>query len=235
MIVMVFMVIGCGRPNLEMPPELLNSARDSSGEVGSSANFFESEESVSGEESNSEPVDPFLRINEVLYDVAGSDTDGLVFVELRGTPMASIGGAQIVCINGDNAEATCHISLPKGAQVTENGLYVIADARNGVDNVSQVAKFDILAQFDPQNGPDALQLMDAKGNLLDALGYGVLTRGYDAQGREIYKTAPANDAGSGESLSRLDGATDTGVNASDFVINISPSPGEYEVTVSNAE
>lgn len=170
-----------------------------------------------------------LLINEILYDIPGSDTNGELFVELRGTPHSSLAGAVVRFLNGDGGSETGAIVLPASAVMPDDGIFVIADAVTGSPGVTNVSGADYVANFDPQNGPDAVQVLAADGALFDALGYGTPLPLHDADGFLMYEGEPAPDVNSAESLSRMPDEEDTHNNANDFVVNIEPSPGALSV------
>lgn len=169
-----------------------------------------------------------LVINEILYDVPGEDTNGDVFVELRGTPGGDVGGFQLLFINGDDGKKMEDIMLPAGLLVPEDGLLVIADGITGDLQHTHVPNADFLDNFDPQNGPDAVQLLGADGGLLDALGYGGLKQTTAFNNLAMLEGSAGPDAPVSQSVSRLPDAMDSNDNAADFVINPTPSPGAYE-------
>lgn len=166
----------------------------------------------------------FLMIHELLYDAAGSDTDGNEFVELYGEPGGDLFGYKVVFINGADGQPTETIELPEGAIVPADGLFLIADARTGQEGVSNIAGAELIENFDPQNGPDCAQLLDDQGVLVDALGYGTPLPTLAADGHPCLEGTAAPKVGSGISLSRTAGA-DTGDNAADFQALAMPTPG----------
>lgn len=165
-----------------------------------------------------------LLINEVLYDAAGVDTNGDVFIELLGDAGAEIGGYKVILVSGDDGVITATIELPPGAKIGDDGIYLIADAVTGAEGTSHVAGADFIKNFDPQNGPDGVQMVDDAGRLLDALGYGTPIIPRAANGLPCSEGTPAAKAGSGQSLGRTAGA-DTDNNAADFRAQALPTPG----------
>lgn len=170
------------------------------------------------------PAPESLVISELLYDGKVSDTDGENFVELFGTPGADISLYQILFINGGDGAETERITLPPSSQIPEDGIFLIADLRTSSTTVSKVANADFLDQFDPQNGPDGVQLLDRSGNLLDSLAYGNGAPSVAENGLPLGEGSPAPDVAAGHSLSRIDGV-DTQDNAHDFVDLATPTPG----------
>lgn len=181
----------------------------------------------SSAQTSQPPTSPVkLIINEIYYDAPGSDTNGDLFIELRGAPAGGeIAGYKIIFVNGDDGKITESETLPGGAVIPETGLYVVVDAVTGDPNTTHVTVSDYITNFDPQNGPDAVQLIDDHGKLADALCYGEVTVETAENGLTMCEGVPAPDAPGGKSLSRPADAEDTDDNAADFVIG-SPSPGE---------
>lgn len=166
-----------------------------------------------------------LMINEVYYDAPGSDTNGVLFVELRGTPDADVGGYVIHFVNGDGGTVTESVTIADGTAIPEDGLFVIADGMTGNLSATQVAEADIVDNFDPQNGPEAVQLISPGGKVVDVVGYGMPLPLYGESGLPMYEITPAPDAPSGQSISRRAGEPDTDNNAADFVVLATPTPG----------
>ena len=89
-------------------------------------------------------------ISEALYDVSGSD-NGQIFVELYGTPGASLDGLVLEGVNGANGAALPRLLL--SGVFPGDGFFVVADDRG--DGASDVANADLVLNFDFQNGPDS--------------------------------------------------------------------------------
>ena len=171
------------------------------------------------------PAPASLVLHEFLYDGKASETDGEAFVELFGTPGADISLYQVLFINGDNGEETERLTLPPNSLLGEDGIFLIADLKTGSITSSGVLGADFLDQFDPQNGPDGLQLLNRDGDLLDSVVYGLGALATAANGLPLGEGAAAPDVTGGHSLSRNAGA-DSGDNASDFVDLGVPTPGQ---------
>lgn len=189
------------------------------------ANSSDSETQDSGETSDPVPVRPsFFVINEILYDAVGEDTNGDVFIELYGEAATNIGGFKLLLINGDDGVISATLEIPKGATVPDDGIYLIADAKTGSPGVSNIAGVDLILNFDPQNGPDCVELLNEKGELVDALGYGTPIAALAKNNLKCFEGTPAVKTTSGKSLSRTLGA-DSGDNSKDFITLSSPAPG----------
>lgn len=174
-------------------------------------------------------------LNELLYDAAGTD-DGQTFVELAGPPGAAIGNWSIVSVEGSGAScglanAGFTIVLPPSAAIGPDGLYVIADTAGGVTSVvippaHNGGQPDFLApNADFENGSDAVQLKNAAGSLVDALGYGPLSCTSEPAGTAIVEGTSAFDAFAPASLARCPAAADSDDNALDFTPDFTPTPG----------
>jgi hypothetical protein len=163
----------------------------------------------------SAPAAALPLISEVLYDADGSD-DGHTFVELFGAPGTSLDGLTLEGVNGSNGDVGPRVALT-GA-IPADGLFVVADQTGG--GTSFVAGADLLANFDFQNGPDAVRLVQ-DGSVLDAVGYGEVGAGEVFAG----EGGAAPDPPAGWSVARLFADVDTDDNAADFVALELPTPG----------
>ena len=172
-------------------------------------------------DNNPSPIDPhptYLYLSEILYDAVSAD-DGNVFIELYGEPGKSISDYQIVLINGDTGTSTEKIKLPQNAVIPTDGYFVIADAVAGTQNTTNIANADWITNFDPQNGPDCLQLLSSDGKLLDTLGYG------SPQVPSCYQGTPAIDVAAGSSLQRMYFDLITTDNSQAWSPSMIPTPG----------
>lgn len=154
-------------------------------------------------------------ISEVFYDAVGSD-NGWSFIELSGDPGASLVGLTLVGVNGANGAPGPTVAL-SGA-FGADGLFLLGD--DAGDGSTEVAGADAIANFDFQNGPDSIQLLDGAA-ILDAVGYGSFGPGEFFAG----EGTPAPDAPAGSSLERLFANLDSDDNALDFQIQALPTPG----------
>jgi hypothetical protein len=158
-----------------------------------------------------------ILISELYYDAVGSD-NGFSFVELSGVAGTSLDGLTLEGVNGSNGAIGPVVSL--SGVFPADGLFVVADDDGGGTSVSGA---DLLVNFDFQNGPDSVQLMDAD-IVLDAVGYGVFS------GSEIFagEGSPAPDGPAGSSLARLFADQDTDDNLADFEVLSVPTPGSAD-------
>ncbi len=160
-------------------------------------------------------------ISEVFYDAVGSD-NGLVFVELYGTPGASLDGLFLEGINGADGSAGPTVAL--SGVFPADGIWLLADDVG--DGTSLVAGAQLIANVDFQNGPDSIVLRTANA-ILDAVGYGVFGSGEFFAG----EGTPAADAPAGSSLARLFANLDTNDNAVDFIVLGLPTPGHAPLNI----
>lgn len=153
-------------------------------------------------------------IQEVLYDGPGTDADD-VFTEIFGIAGMSLDGWSLVGVNGSDQHSYRTVTL-EGAVIPNDGFLVITTFSATAD---LRAHSDFFGEVDWQNGPDAVQLRDSQGNIIDALQYGDAGMNNAGEGR------PAADVASGWSLSRDVFSTDTNDNLADFTPTSSPTPG----------
>ncbi|MDG1462583.1 MAG: hypothetical protein P8R04_03360, partial [Gammaproteobacteria bacterium] len=142
----------------------------------------------------------------VLYDGLGGDSDD-VFTELFGEPGTLLDGWALIGVNGSSGEIYRSIDL-SGALIPVDGLLLIA---TDSANAGLVAKRDMVANVDWQNGPDAVQLW-FENSLMDALQYG------DAGLNNAGEGGVADTTQAGQSLSRDAFSTDTNNNFQDFAV-----------------
>jgi len=153
-------------------------------------------------------------LSEVFYDASGSD-DGQGFVEIAGAPGTVLDGLVVEAINGSDGAPTHSIVLQ--GTVGASGLFVLADATSA--GTTSVAGADQLANFDFQNGPDSVTLLNGSV-VLDAVGYGTFVPGTFFAG----EGTPTVDPSAGESIQRRFADIDTQDNAADWIAG-APTPG----------
>lgn len=180
-------------------------------------------------------------LNEIFYDSDGAD-GGNTFFELSGPAGADIGGWRVRGVEG-GAAASCgttngtdQFTLPDGATIGADGLYVIADENAGVTNVVTPASHNggvpdlIVTDADFENGSDVVQLFDGLDLLVDVIAYEnasqLLCSDSDTDGNPMLEFQPALDFSfGGVGLSRWPAGRDTGNNFEDLIPNLCPSPG----------
>lgn len=209
--------------------ETLPSEEEKSQEEGETSETVDVSSAEDAAPAPSLPEPSQLVVNEIYYDAPASDTDGELFVELYGTPETSIGEYQVRFVNGSDGKVSEVIELPERALINSDGYFVIADGRTGALDTTQVELFDWLDNFDPQNGPDGIQVLSRQGALLDSVVYGEGAITFSDDGLPLGEGAAAPDVTGGHSLSRFPAGADTDDNGSDFFENTAPSPGTGEL------
>jgi len=147
-----------------------------------------------------------LVVNEVLYDPAGADA-GREFVELVALESVALNGWTLEA--GDGAGGTWRAVWRGSGSIVTGTFFVV-----GGDSV-RAAHARLTG--DLQNGPDAIRLVDPRGQVHDRVGWGGLD---DAL---FFETQPAADVAS-RSLARDPDARDSDDNGRDFVA-ATPTPG----------
>lgn len=172
---------------------------------------------VAGSPCRVGPCDPALfddvRLSEVLYDPAGTDSDGSgsrEFVEISGPPGASAELFTVVAYNGSTGLPV--LERPLIGTFPESGLFVL-----GSRSLSPTQDIACTSGC-IQNDAEAVQLIGCDGSVVDALAWKELALPPLGEG------SPAPDAADGNSLSRCDLLLESGDNASDFVVT-TPTPG----------
>ncbi len=156
-----------------------------------------------------------VRISEILVNPEGTD-NGKTFVELYGPAGASLAGYTIVGVDGGTG--TVYLTADLSAfTIPAGGIFVVADASSGVTSVPNADA--VFESFDPQNGPDSIQLRLA-GLVVDAIGYGDFSAATFAG-----EGTPVGTPPSGGSWARRFADVDTNDNGADFVLLTTPTPG----------
>jgi cytosine/adenosine deaminase-related metal-dependent hydrolase len=167
-------------------------------------------------------------INELLFDPAGTDSAGLTFIELTGTPGLSLAGAQLVARDRTSGVTTSMLALSGAIGVS--GFFVV-----GQDPANAQFAPDIKTAFaDLTNTGAVLELHACDGAVVDAVAYGTITATGVGEGPHV----PAPAGNSGQSLARCPGTLsviDTNNNAADFHASSSPTPGASNGGFVNAQ
>ncbi len=164
-------------------------------------------------------------ISELVYDAVGADDD--VFVELHGTPGASLVGLTLVGRNGNGGTEYQAVALT--GTFDSAGLFVIADPNASAD-ITDVAD-QLASAVDYQNGPDSIELRNGVV-VLDALGYGAFAAADVFKGEG--SAHPGIDS-PGQSLARDIANRDTNDNAADFAVFAKPTPGAANIVDTTLE
>jgi len=164
-----------------------------------------------------------VKINELNYDDASTDDEE--FIELYGPPSKDLTGWTLELVNGNGGAVYAPSPIALTAIPADGYLVISYDTATDICDIC-------LSGFTIQNGgPDAMRLLDADGNIVDALGYetrdgfgGLITGDYE--GPLGYKGA-CNNGGwdtNNYSLSRAHDGFDSDDNQIDFTL-LPASPG----------
>jgi hypothetical protein len=155
-------------------------------------------------------------INELYYDHPGTDT-GHEFIELINSDSApaDIAGATIEFHNGTGTTWVLVWRATAATTIAADGLFVL-----GGDLVTPLP--DAVTAYSLQNGPDAIRLVDADGQVVDTVGYG------DLDDPAFAETMGAAKVTAGKSIARALDGVDSDDNSIDFVA-ATPTPGRHNV------
>lgn len=155
-------------------------------------------------------------INELYYDHPGTDT-GHEFIELINTDgsLADISGATIEFHNGTGTTWALVWRAPAATTIAADGLFVVGG--NLVVPLPQA-----VITYSLQNGPDAIRIVDAEGQVLDTVGYGAL------DDPAYVETMGAAKVAAGKSIARSLDGVDSDDNSLDFIEAV-PTPGRHNV------
>src|SRR5262249_3788385 len=109
---------------------------------------------------------------------------------------------------------------PAATSIAADGLFVV-----GGNLV--VPPPNVVITYSLQNGPDAIRLVDAQGNVLDTVGYGGL------DDPAFVETMGAAKVAAGKSIARALDGVDSNDNSLDFV-EATPTPGRHNVARNDA-
>lgn len=176
------------------------------------------------------PVEPVsdkgkVVLNEIYLEAAAKDEDGVLFIELYGTPGLTVGGYKINFVKGGDGKVYDTITLPKEARLRPDGYFVIADGKKGAPGSSKVPGADLVDNFHPKNGSGALQLLDAARKLVDVVGYGKELKPTAENKLATSEGKPVAAVTKGHSLERKEPGLDSNNNDQDWVDRKVPTPG----------
>ena len=154
-------------------------------------------------------------INEILFDPPGDDAaSNAEFVELKGTPGASLSGLTLVGLTSAGVE---YGSWPLGSATIPADGYLVVGPSFNTRNV------DVIAAGLLQNGPASLQLRSScRATIVDAVAYGTFGSGAVSRGEGSPATIPPNET----SIGRNPTSVDSGANSTDFAAQVLPTPGQ---------
>lgn len=147
-------------------------------------------------------------INELVVDPVGTDGDGFTFIELKGAEGIVLDDFALIEMDETTGEDQGTLLL--AGTIPADGFFVIG--ANGGETADQESDF-----LDMTNSNGAIRLVDTEGLYVDSLAYGAATPGV-AEG----DPTPALSGNVGKSAARCSDGDD---NATDFVIDETPTPG----------
>lgn len=155
-------------------------------------------------------------INEIVLNPLG--TDAGCFIEIKGTPGASLDTLRLRAVNGNGGAIYNEFRFDATHTFDANGYFVVAQDSKVL--LPPGAAFVIDGFADLQNGPDTVILTALGGVPIDAVAYSDDLGKYDPPnvnlGEGQFVIQP-NGPYASKSLSRLPDGNDTGNNATDFV------------------
>jgi len=162
-------------------------------------------------------------LNEILYDIVGTDDPNIMYTEIYGPPGTSLAGWSLVGINGNGGAEYLTVNLT-GA-VPADGYYVVGGA--GVPNVDQITPHDWQnAGSASGESCDGIDLRNAQGQTVDHICYGECDADDVCEG-EGGENAPDPFPSQGINylLARIPDHSDTDNNAVDWVQTDIQTPG----------
>lgn len=191
-----------------------------------------------GVQCTTPPVTGTVLINEIFYNPAGQDVDdkgdndpsndtSSSFIEISGPPGFDVSGWEVRLINGSTNMTYQSIVLPPNSALDGYGFVVISTDKADSFFTALAFTGNFVLPAIPvsgtddgiQNGSEGVELYNASGTKVDALGYGNFDAGETFMGEGM----PARGA-SGRSIGRVPGQPDTNDNSVDF-ISFFPTPG----------
>jgi hypothetical protein len=113
---------------------------------------------------------PLVEISEIDYDQPGADTAEFVELMNVGPHPAPLTGLTLELINGDNGLVYRKVKLDSLGELEPSELAVIAMSSVSVPEDTPFISLGSSAVI--QNGPDAARIVDADGEVIDAIAYG---------------------------------------------------------------
>jgi hypothetical protein len=118
---------------------------------------------------------PLLEISEIDYDQPGADTAEFIELMNVGPYPAPMNGLTLELVNGENGLVYRKVRLDPLGELGPSELGLIA--MSSVEAPEGVSVIFIGSSAVIQNGPDAVRLVDADGEVLDAIAYGGAVEG----------------------------------------------------------
>jgi hypothetical protein len=171
------------------------------------------------------PPQPLV-INELFVNPPGVDAGG--FIELKGSPGASLAGHVLRAVDGEGV-IYAEIAFSPNNALDANGYFVVAQDATVVVGPGSALIADAAA--DLRNGPDGLVLVGPTGATLDAIGYSDEFGAFAPSAVFVGEGSFAVNAPQGDltkTMSRLPDGVDTNDNAADVRLGV-PTPGAANV------
>jgi hypothetical protein len=175
-----------------------------------------------------------LVINEVDYDMNGSDNAEWIEIKNNGSTAVDINGYKLELVNGGNTPATVYttITLATTATLLQPGAYYVVGNNATIANINLVVTptTNLI-----QNGaPDAIGLKDNSNNLLDAVSYEGNTTSPYIEGTGVNTLVDAGSANfpSG-TIGRFPDGADSGDNVVDLITLCVGTPGASNTQVTS--
>ncbi len=175
-----------------------------------------------------------LVINEVDYDMNGTDNAEWIEIKNNGTSAVDINGYKLELVNGGNTPATVYstITLASSSTLLQPGGYYVVGNNASIPNINLVVTptTNLI-----QNGaPDAIGLKDNSNNLLDAVSYEGNTTSPYIEGAGVNTLVDAGSANfTAGTIGRFPDGADTGDNMVDWITLCIGTPGASNTQITS--
>lgn len=175
-----------------------------------------------------------LVINEVDYDMNGTDNAEWIEIKNNGTSAVDINGYKLELVNGGNSPATVYstITLATSSTLLQPGGYYVVGNNASIPNINLVVTptTNLI-----QNGaPDAIGLKDNSNNLLDAVSYEGNTTSPYIEGIGVNTLVDAGSANfTAGTIGRFPDGADSGDNMVDWITLCLGTPGASNTQITS--
>jgi hypothetical protein len=160
--------------------------------------------------------DAATSVNELMTGVTGAATDEFVEIVNTGTAASDLSGWKLVYRSAAGTSDVVLATVPDGTSLAAGGFYLFG----GAGYVSGPAADQSYSTSIAATG-GGVGIRDADGNLVDSVGWGSATNAF-VEG--TVAAAPGTTEAPGTSIGRAPDGDDTNDNATDFVVDDSPTP-----------
>lgn len=157
-----------------------------------------------------------VSVNELMTGIAGAGANEFIEVVNTGSAAADISGWKLVYRSAAGASDVVLATVPDGTVLAAGGLYLFGGSGYAG---GPAADQSFSAGLAATGGGVGVRTLD--GTLVDSVGWGTAT---NALIEGVVATAPPTTDAPGSSIARLPDGDDTNDNASDFVVDDSPTP-----------